>query len=650
MIVNIQDDMIKCQKMKLKDIGTSSKNILEKLLEDKTTGGHILWGTEEYGVLGVGYRKEEEMTVNTICPKGAILIKTRGRKIFEEQAGRTKKHGEVFTPISICNQMIDYLDEDFFGMKKVELSNPNIFKNTGRNIDDYIDNRRMEITCGEAPFLVQRYDSETGEIISVEKRRGIIDRKLQAISGYAKTSKEWIEKSLRALQSVYGYEFQGDNLLIARINMLWDWIEHYENRWGEKLEKTIIEKAADIIVWNLWQMDGIKKQIPWIGAKPVEIDLFHQEEKETLRHCKIKDWKKEEIIAFAKIHIKKEDIMKFDYIIGNPPYQEENKDNGRQPPVYHLFMDATYKIGNKVELITPARFLFYAGNTPKEWNKKILNDQYFKVLHYEMKSDRIFPRQDIKGGVVITYRNQSRKGESIKFWFRFKELSGILKKVKRCEMNKLYLDSIVSPRGTYRMSEQFFSDFPDASDSLGLGSGNMIVSNIFEKIPEAFSLIETKNEVLFRILGRLDNKRIYKFLLRKYIINNEYMDTYNVAMSKSNGNGEFGEVLSTPVILEVGTGVTDTFISIGKFESKKEAENLCKYIYTKFFRAMLGILKVTQDSSKSTWKYVPMQDFTDKSDIDWSKSVADIDRQLYKKYGLSQKEIDFIESHVKEMK
>ena len=96
-------------------------------------------------------------------------------------------------------------------------------------------------------------------------------------------------------------------------------------------------------------------------------------------------------------------------------------------------------------------------------------------------------------------------------------------------------------------------------------------------------------------------------------------------------------------------GYTETFIGIGAFDTRFEAEAALKYMKTKFARAMLGILKVTQHNRKGKWKYVPLQDFTPNSDIDWTKSVAEIDRQLYAKYGLDEKEIAFIESKVREM-
>ena len=96
-------------------------------------------------------------------------------------------------------------------------------------------------------------------------------------------------------------------------------------------------------------------------------------------------------------------------------------------------------------------------------------------------------------------------------------------------------------------------------------------------------------------------------------------------------------------------GYTQSFIGIGAFSNQNEAEAANKYVKTKYARCMLGVLKITQDNNRETWAYVPLQDFTPASDIDWSKSIPEIDQQLYRKYGLDQTEIDFIESHVKEM-
>ena len=147
----------------------------------------------------------------------------------------------------------------------------------------------------------------------------------------------------------------------------------------------------------------------------------------------------------------------------------------------------------------------------------------------------------------------------------------------------------------------------------------------------------------------LKGNRTIKLVKKKYIAEHEALSNYKVFVPKSNGSGAIGEVLSTPLIGEPLIGHTQTFISIGNFKEKKEAENCLKYIKTKFARCLLGILKITQDNPPAKWKYVPLQDFTTNSDIDWFKSIADIDQQLYKKYGLSESEIAFIEEKVQAM-
>ena len=148
----------------------------------------------------------------------------------------------------------------------------------------------------------------------------------------------------------------------------------------------------------------------------------------------------------------------------------------------------------------------------------------------------------------------------------------------------------------------------------------------------------------------LDNcKRVYKYIERNYLQDNDYLDKYKVMLPEANGRGELGETLSSPLIGKPNEGATDTFISIGAFNSEKEAEALLKYIKTKFLRALLGVKKATQHNPKSVWQFVPMQDFTKNSDIDWSQSVAEIDQQLYKKYQLSDDEINFIETKVQAM-
>lgn len=367
----------------------------------------------------------------------------------------------------------------------------------------------------------------------------------------------------------------------------------------------------------------------------------------------IKDGKAQKFIEKAKTGStynarNKETNMKFSAVVGNPPYQE-TKDNTSDSPVYHLFMDVAFQLSKKVSFITPARYLFNAGKTPKEWNKKVLNDEHMKVVWYKSKSTDVFPHVDIKGGVAVMFRDIDKEFGKLGTFTPFDELNSILMKVNR--ISNEYLEDYVYAPESYKFTPDLHKDFPELMDLLSKGHAYDLTSNIFEKLDNrVFSTEKPKNMSEYvRIYGKLGNKRTYRWILRKYIRAHENLDKYKVLLPKSNGSGAIGEVLSTPVVGQPVVGHTQTFISIGVLSTEFEANALLKYLKSKFARTMLGVLKVTQDNKKSVWKYVPLQDFTENSDIDWTKSVADIDKQLYAKYGLSQEEIDFIETKVKPM-
>lgn len=334
--------------------------------------------------------------------------------------------------------------------------------------------------------------------------------------------------------------------------------------------------------------------------------------------------------------------MKFDYVIGNPPYQEEtDSDSTRKPPVYNFFMDEAYKIADTVAMITPARFLFDAGYTPKVWNEKMLNDEHFKVGYYEADSSQIFPHTDIKGGVAISYRDSKKVYGSIGTFTKYPELNDILKKVK--SVTKEYMDEIIHSPLSFQLSDLMKKENPDLIDRLRTSAFTNLSSVFYENKPN-------DDREYVSMLGLLNGKRVVRYIRRDYIKDSsETLDKYTLLMPKASGAGVFGEQAGPTVVAEPGLGYTQTFISIGNFDAEYEALNVQKYIKTKFMRTMLSVLKITQDCPAPKWKYVPLQDFTPSSDIDWSLSIPEIDKQLYKKYGLSEDEIDFIETNVKEM-
>jgi len=337
--------------------------------------------------------------------------------------------------------------------------------------------------------------------------------------------------------------------------------------------------------------------------------------------------------------------MKFDAVVGNPPYQE-TIENTSDNPIYHLFMDVAYSIANKSLLITPARFLFNAGKTPKEWNNKILNDVHFKVISYFSDSNEVFPNVDIKGGVAITFRDINKNFGKTGAFTSFHELNSINEKVSS-HIEFESITNIIYLQNKFIL-EILYSDFENYKTIIGSnGRERRMTSPIFEQL-DVFSDRMKSNEDI-KIFGLIQNKRTSKFINIKYLDVHPNLNKYKVLVPKANGSGKFGETLSSPFIAEPNTGFTFSYISFGAFENKGESESVLKYLKTKFLRTLLGVLKVTQDNLPNTWAKIPKQVFTEASDIDWSKSISEIDQQLYKKYSLSEEEINFIEEKVQTM-
>lgn len=344
-------------------------------------------------------------------------------------------------------------------------------------------------------------------------------------------------------------------------------------------------------------------------------------------------------------------VMKFDVIVGNPPYQDNSygANDTYAKPIYNLFMDLAYSLADISILITPARFLFNAGSTPKKWNEKMLNNTHFKIVKYEAESKNIFPNTDIKGGVVISLFNKNKNYGGIRIFTKYNELNELAKQFYNLKTQES-MSSIIYSKDSYHFSGNLLKDYPEVIEKTSKGHEKDISSNIFSLLPEIFvNVNEVNNEEFIGIYGRENNERVEKFIKSKYIRKHDNLMNYKILMPGANGSGKFGEKLTKPFIVGPKTGHTATFVSVGSFSTKLEAQNALKYIKTKFARGILGILKVTPRNGATSWKLVPKQDFSKKSDINWESSIREIDDQLYKKYNLSNKEIDFIEKNVQEM-
>ena len=663
--------------------------ILETLLKDRTTGHNIIWADDEYESLGEGYRADDEIAVEKITGLSAGVIKPRIAKEQEHQSKRTKTRAEVFTPSWLCNRMNNDIDATWFGARDVfnveeggtwQISpEPIAFpKKKGHGWHAYVESPRLEITCGEAPFVCSRYDTVTGDVLPVAKRIGFLDRKLRVVSEKTKSRREWVRWGLAALKASYGFEYQGDNLLLARINVFETFCEHLRERWGTGISDEELDQAAWIVSWNFWQMNGFTCAVPTnkmdavvqsalLGyeepvpepLQPTLFDLLDEspfddatEEKEgepgvTVPLCVIYDWQENKPFEFQAMKGKACPMdKKFYAVIGNPPYQEESEGNQRNPPIYNLFMDEAYKVSGKVELITPARFLSDAGQTPKEWNRKMLHDPHLKVMEFEQDASTVFSGVEIKGGVAVTYRDEESNFGAIETFVPYEPLRSVLSKVQATDAD--VLSDMVTGAVPYKFTDKAKKDHPEYVELMGKSCDlrTNVLDNLYDKL---FFRNKRDDSAYAAIYGLFNKKRECLWIERQYIDVPENFGGYKVLLSKANGAGTYGEKLSSFEIAAKGVGHTQSFVSMGNFETEAEAENLVKYLKTKFARSLLGILKVTQDISPRVWSLVPVQDFTDSSDIDWSKSVAEIDQQLYAKYGLSDEEIDFIETHVKEM-
>ena len=300
--------------------------LLEILLKDHSSNKNIIWATDNYESRGVGFLFKDQITVKSITGRNGLVIKPRTKKSQKEQTKRIKDKAEVFTPSWVCNSQNNLVDEAWFGIKNVfnteynnkkwQVNKQKIEFNNGKTWQDYVESIRMEITCGEAPYLVSRYDTVTGEWLDLHDRIGLLDRKIRVIDENTDNEQDWLVWVLKAFKSIYGFEWQGDSLLIARENLLFTFIDYYLYRFGKMPSTEILIDVAKIISWNIWQMDGLKYVIPE-SCKPNTIRQLMMFDEENLReckgcltndnakhvgiYCKIKDWRKNKSVKFIDI-------------------------------------------------------------------------------------------------------------------------------------------------------------------------------------------------------------------------------------------------------------------------------------------------------------------------------------------------------------
>ena len=300
--------------------------VLSILLIDRTTNKNIIWATDNYKNKGIGYGENQTIEINLITGKNGNIIKPRIEKNKKEQQVRAREKAEVFTPSWVCNVQNNLIDEAWFGYKDVFNKQINdgwetIYEKVkfppNRDWKEYIEDTRLEVSCGEAPYIVSRYDTVTGRIIPIKDRIGLLDRKLRIITENTETKEEWLEWVEKAYKNVYGYDWQGDNVLIARENLLFTLVDYYRDKFKEDIDKATLIIFAEIISWNIWQMDGLKFVIPNSCKNQTieQMSLFGKvvkgikcpgcEKENNLKHngkqCRIMDWKKNKKVKYVSL-------------------------------------------------------------------------------------------------------------------------------------------------------------------------------------------------------------------------------------------------------------------------------------------------------------------------------------------------------------
>lgn len=310
--------------IKENDIIKYDKELLPILLKDHSSKKNIIWATDNYAFMGDGYGEADEITVSQITGKNGDIIKPRVDKNKTEQLSRVRDKAEVFTPSWICNAQNNLIDDAWFGRNNVfnkELTSEDgkrswisvtdtIIFPEDKSWKDYVRENRLEISCGEAPYLVSRYDATTGDAIPIAQRIGLLDRKLRIVGENTETSTEWLEWAQTAYKSIYGFEYQGDNLLLAREALLYTFKDYYKHKFGKDPLPVSLKFIAYIVSWNIWQMDGLKGVIPNSCKMQEEISLFGDITKTPCRgcyedgflchtgvYCLVKDWRAKDPIT-----------------------------------------------------------------------------------------------------------------------------------------------------------------------------------------------------------------------------------------------------------------------------------------------------------------------------------------------------------------
>ena len=670
------------------DILNLDAEVLERLLWDHSRPKynvdgeerhhHIYWATDNYESMGDGYQFFDEIQISSITRDNRYVVRPRAAKNKEEQLRRTREKAEVFTPSWVCNTQNNMVDNAWFGRADVfneEYIEDGIHKwrptkgkisfPDGKEWKDYILDKRLEVSCGEAPYLVSRYDTTTGEPIkSLSMRIGLLDRKLRIVGENVDNLDDWIYWAKCSLKSTYGFEWQGDNILLARKAILFTFIEYYNDFCENVIHKkqtlniNTLRTIAYIISWNIWQMDGIKMVLPnSCKVSKVQTTIFNEPATEieeipcigctknkvhahTGIYAKVAEWANDdsnepiEIIAFHSLK-----DMKFNAIVGNPPYQKMDGGAGASAvPIYNHFVNRAKEISScYISMIMPSRWMT-GGRGLDDFRATMISDRRISMLYDFYNANICFDNVEIKGGICYFLWDNNHDGPCVVHTI---SANGVEQESERYlkdgDENIFIRDSklIQIKNKVAKFGEQSFETIVSSMKPYGIRGD-------FFKNPAKYGLPPVKvekSEGDITIVG-LDEKlhRTRRYVNNDYPLpNRDMLEDIKLFVPRNYGSGRMGEMPSNMEYAMPFEACTETFVQIGPFKSLEEAKNCEAYMRTKLFTVLVGMRKQDQGAGKSVYRYAPVQDF----------SVLWTDEMLCEKYGISVEEQNYIEQIIK---
>lgn len=608
----------------------TSLNLAPDLLIDRTANRNLIWGASH----DARFAPTDQISAQALVKPG--LIQPRAARSAACKLSRARKQGEVATPFRVCAQMCAYLKKQM----------------ARKSWQKRICARVLEIACGEAPFLATRYDLESGKIIPLPDRCGLLDQKLRLVCESADNRRDWREWAFKALQSTYGYEYQGDNAIIARANILLTLRDWHLHKFGEAPDIGFFAKAAWIVSWNIWQMDGLQGVIP--HGRPEKSDrqagLFGETKKSDA--CLIKNWQTGKIFRFLDAG----ETMKFDYIIGNPPYQEESleaapESNGQIPRknIFHFFQMEVDKIASKASaLIYPGkRWMHRSGKGMDEFGKKQLNDHHLKTVIYYPDYREVFPGVEIADGLSIVLKDYTKEYCSFKLDYRQVQASTKIK-VQHPGDSLIVLnplDNEISNKVEAFVSANKLNFMANRILSRSLFG---IESNFVESNPTKVRPYIDTDKLNAGEIKLLVNDKAGKggkskwFVASRDIIksNSELINEWQVVVSSANAGGQKRD--NQIQIIDDNSAFGRSRVALASFKTSLEAQNFLKFATTYIARFMF---LMTDEALTSLGKLVPdLGDYSSANSlIDFD---GDIDNQLEKLINLTAAETEYIKNRV----